>query len=128
MPRGKQTSRTRRSRAGGRRGVQRHRISRNPAADHEFDLEYRPRRPRALAGRSGAQAFRCPPPGATAGMPNLPWTSWNSYPERTAANGQEYALIGGPVRPGQRGNLSHVLGTLHVIVSPEGRVVTVITH
>ncbi|MET8041521.1 RHS repeat-associated core domain-containing protein [Micromonospora sp. NPDC005215] len=143
----------------------------------------------ALAGRSGAQAFPCPPPGGTAGTPNLPWTSWNNYTKMTAANGQEYALIGGRLysrhavdrmqpswlrfnaRPGpdeggsvggmpqlrqtggsydygrgvspnwveyvirnspgvpqDNGNLSHVLGTLQVIVSPEGRVVTVITH
>jgi hypothetical protein len=40
----------------------------------------------------------------------------------------EYVIRNSRGVPQDNDNISHTLGTLRVIVSPEGRVVTVITH
>ncbi|WP_425412422.1 RHS repeat-associated core domain-containing protein [Micromonospora mirobrigensis] len=67
--------------------------------------------------------------GLTGGMPQLRQTGGSyDYGRGVSPTWVEYVIRNSPGTPQGNGNLSHVLGTLQVIVTPEGRVVTVITH
>jgi hypothetical protein len=48
------------------------------------------------------------------------WGSRDDYPKVTM-NGEEYAKVG-------NGNISHMSGSLEVILNPQGTVVTIIMH
>ncbi|MFY1634563.1 RHS repeat-associated core domain-containing protein [Solwaraspora sp. WMMB335] len=67
--------------------------------------------------------------GLTGGMPQIRQAGGDyDYGRGVSPNWVEYVIRSTRGTLQDNGNFSHVLGTLQVIVSPKGRVVTVITH